>query len=52
MCNIEKDVLDNIDPDAVLEDLHQEMADDGFFKRHWSIIVLFEIIIIVILLFF
>ena len=34
MCNIEKDVLDNIDPDAVLEDLHQEMADDGFFKRH------------------
>jgi hypothetical protein len=33
-CNIEKDVLDNIDPDNVLEDFASRNGRRRFFKRH------------------
>ena len=32
MCSIEKDILDKIDLDIVLEDFHQEMLE-GCFKK-------------------
>ena len=33
MCSIEKDILDKIDLDIVIEDfLHQEMPEGGFLK--------------------
>ena len=32
MCSIEKDILDKIDLDIVLENFHQEMLEGGFLK--------------------
>jgi hypothetical protein len=59
--DVEKDVLDNIDLDICVKKtlilvlfsmiLHLEMPED-FFSKPWSIIILFEVIIIVILFFF
>ena len=52
MCSIEKDILDKIDLDIVLEDFASGNARRRFFKKHRSTIVLFEVSIIVILPFF
>ena len=54
MCCIEKDILDNIDLDIVLNDFTSRNARRSFFMKHWNIIVnevigiwlLFEVIIL------
>ena len=54
MCCIEKDILDNIDLDIVLNDFASRNARRSFFMKHWNIIVnevigiwlLFEVIIL------
>jgi len=49
MCNIEKDILDTIDLESVIEDFASKNTGRQFLKKHGSTIVLFDVTIIVIL---
>ena len=51
MCSIEKDILEDINLDTILEDFAPRNARRRFFIRHRSIIFLFEVVIIMVIIF-